>query len=52
MAKTKQQKQDILTGIKENLAKSKSVIFTINKGINAEEMVSLRKKLFDKQSKY
>jgi large subunit ribosomal protein L10 len=52
MSKSKQQKQDILTGIKENLDKSKSVIFTINKGINAEEMVALRKQLFEKNSKY
>lgn len=52
MSKTKQQKIDILSGMTDSLSKSKSVVFTINKGINAEEMVALRKKIFASNSKY
>lgn len=52
MSKTKQQKVEILAAMTANLQKSKSVVFTLNKGINAEEMVALRKKMFASDSKY
>ncbi|MBU0648388.1 50S ribosomal protein L10, partial [Patescibacteria group bacterium] len=52
MAKTKQQKEEMLADIKDSLNKSKSVVFTVNKGLNAEEMVKLRKITFQANTKY
>lgn len=52
MPKTKDQKNKMLANLEENMQNSKSIVFTINKGINAEDMVSIRKKLLAKKSKY
>lgn len=52
MAKTKQQKEGILQKFTENVANSKSIVFTINKGINSEEMTIIRKKLVQNDAKY
>ncbi len=52
MAKTKLQKEVMLRDIQEGLKKAKSVVFTVNKGINAEQMVALRNKMFENQAKY
>lgn len=52
MAKTKAKKAEILQQFIDWLAQSKSVVFTVNKGINAEQMVELRKKLIKNQSRY
>lgn len=52
MAKTKEQKQQMLAEIEANLEKSKSVVFTKNLGINAEQMVSLRRKTHKANTKY
>jgi len=52
MAKTKLQKEIMLRDISEGLKKAKSVVFTVNKGINAEQMVELRNKMFENQAKY
>ncbi len=52
MAKSRQQKEVMLRDIEESLKKSKSVVFTINKGIKAEEMVNLRNAMFKNNARY
>jgi len=52
MAKTKQQKEALLSQLDDLLSKAKSAVFLVNNGIDAENTVSIRKKLHDQGSKY
>ncbi len=52
MPKTRIQKEELLQKITDNYSRSKSVVFTVNNGINAEQMVELRKKLVKNNCRY
>lgn len=52
MPKTRAQKEESLQKIDNHFSKSKSVVITVNKGINAEQMVDLRKKMVKNNCKY
>jgi large subunit ribosomal protein L10 len=45
MAKTKEQKQEILDDLKEKIAKQKSVVFTDFTKVNVKDLTELRKKM-------
>lgn len=52
MPKTRAQKEESMQKISDHFSRSKSIVFTVNKGINAEQMVELRKKLIKNNCKY
>lgn len=52
MAKTKLQKEELLSQLEDLLSRSKSAVFVNNRGLNAENTVAIRKKLYDEGSKY
>ena len=52
MPKTKDQKKQILERIKDKLAKSKSVVFTADKGLNVKVVEDLRGQLKDNGAEY
>ncbi|MFZ5391753.1 MAG: 50S ribosomal protein L10 [Patescibacteria group bacterium] len=52
MPKTRAQKEESLQKIDNHFSRSKSVVITVNKGINAEQMVELRKKMVKNNCKY
>lgn len=52
MAKTKQQKEELLSQLEGLIDDAKSAVFVTNNGINAEDTVSMRQKLFKQGSKY
>jgi len=52
MAKTKQQKEELLSQLEGLIDDAKSAVFVNNKGINAEDTVTIRQKLFSQGSKY
>lgn len=52
MAKSKEQKKEILAVIKDKLAKSKSVVFSSDTGLNVKTVEQLRKDLRDNGAEY
>jgi len=52
MAKTRQQKEEVIKFYEENLEESTGVIFTDNPGLTANEVVDLKKKLSDVQAHF
>lgn len=52
MAKTREQKKEIIKNLKDKLAKSKSVVFASFEGLGVIENEELRKKLKEEKSEY
>jgi len=52
MAKSKLQKKETLTQLKENIAKSKSLVFVNFDGLNVKEVEELRKQCFEQNVGY
>lgn len=52
MAKTKEQKKEILEGLKDKIGKSKSIVFTKFNGLQVKENEELRNKLREENSEY
>lgn len=52
MPKTKEQKKEILENIKDKLAKSKSVVFSSDTGMNVKSVEGLRKELKENGGEY
>lgn len=52
MPKTKQQKADIVTDLKERLTKSKSLVFTDYKGMTMSQLSTLRNQLSDLSAEF
>jgi large subunit ribosomal protein L10 len=52
MAKTKEQKREILEGLKDNIEKQKTMIFVDFKGLKVEDLFELRKRLKEVSSQF
>ncbi len=52
MAKSKEQKKEILEGLKDKIGKSKSIVFTKFDGLQVKENEELRNKLKEENSEY
>lgn len=52
MAKSREQKRDILEGLKRKIGESKSIVFTRFDGLQVKENEELRSKLKQEQSEY
>lgn len=52
MAKTKEQKKEMLEGLKDKIGKSKSIVFTKFDGLQVKENEELRNKLKEENSEY
>ncbi|MBI2597095.1 50S ribosomal protein L10 [Candidatus Daviesbacteria bacterium] len=52
MAKTRQQKQDLVIKLQEKLAKAKAVVFTDYKGLTMKQLSDLRNKLREQSAEF